>query len=96
MGSIEQVAEQIEKLREQIRQHDYLYYVLDAPTIPDSEYDQLFRELQALENSHPELITLDSPTQRVGGSPLKAFDSITHRMPMLSLNNAFERTRPQI
>ena len=92
MSSIEQAAKLIEKLREQIRQHDYLYYVLDAPTIPDSEYDRLFRELQALENAHPELITLDSPTQRVGGTPLKAFDSITHRMPMLSLNNAFEES----
>lgn len=92
MSSIEQAAKLIEKLREQIRQHDYLYYVLDAPTIPDSEYDRLFRELQALENSHPELITSDSPTQRVGGAPLKAFDSITHRIPMLSLNNAFEES----
>jgi len=92
MSSIEQAAKLIEKLREQIRQHDYQYYVLDAPTIPDSEYDRLFRELQTLENSHAELITADSPTQRIGGTPLKGFNSITHRMPMLSLNNAFEES----
>ncbi len=82
-------AEQIAVLREEIRRHDYQYYVLDAPTVPDSEYDRLFRALQALELAHPDLITPDSPTQRVGGKPLKAFDSITHRMAMLSLNNAF-------
>lgn len=90
MNSAEQATKLIEKLREQIRQHDYQYYVLDAPIVSDSEYDRLFRELQTLENSHPELIIPDSPTQRVGGTPLKAFDSIVHRMPMLSLNNAFE------
>lgn len=83
-------AEQIEALREEIRRHDYLYYVMDAPSIPDSEYDKLFRQLQKLEQDNPDLITPDSPTQRVGGKPLKAFDSITHRVPMLSLNNAFE------
>jgi DNA ligase (NAD+) len=82
-------AEQIAALREEIRRHDYQYYVLDAPTVPDSEYDRLFRELQALELAHPDLVTPDSPTRRVGGAPLKAFDAITHRMPMLSLNNAF-------
>lgn len=90
MNSAEQATKLIENLREQIRQHDYQYYVLDAPIVPDSEYDRLFRDLQALESSHPGLITPDSPTQRVGGTPLKAFNSITHRMPMLSLNNAFE------
>lgn len=82
-------AEQIEALREEIRRHDYLYYVMDAPSIPDSEYDKLFRQLQALEQENPDLITPDSPTQRVGGKPLKAFDSVIHRVPMLSLNNAF-------
>ena len=82
--------DKIAALREQIRQYDYQYYVMDAPSVPDSEYDRLFRELQALELAHPELITLDSPTQRVGGTPLKAFDAITHRVAMLSLNNAFE------
>jgi len=90
MSALDQIAQQILALREQIRQHDYQYYVLDAPSVPDSEYDRLFRELQRLETSHPALITGDSPTQRVGGSALKAFDSVTHRVAMLSLNNAFE------
>ncbi|HZV61076.1 MAG TPA: NAD-dependent DNA ligase LigA [Methylophilaceae bacterium] len=83
-------AEQIAALREEIRRHDYLYYVMDAPEVPDSEYDKLFRQLQQLEQDNPDLITPDSPTQRVGGKPLKAFASVTHRVPMLSLNNAFE------
>ncbi|HYG31684.1 MAG TPA: NAD-dependent DNA ligase LigA [Methylophilaceae bacterium] len=83
-------AEQIAALREEIRRHDYLYYVMDAPEVPDSEYDKLFRELQRLEQENPDLITPDSPTQRVGGKPLKAFASVTHRVAMLSLNNAFE------
>jgi len=82
--------QQLAALREQIRQYDYQYYVLDDPSVPDSEYDRVYRELQALENAHPALVTLDSPTQRVGGSALKTFSSITHRQAMLSLNNAFE------
>jgi DNA ligase (NAD+) len=90
MRSIEQAQERIEQLREEIRHHDYLYYNLDTPNITDSEYDGLFRELQALETEYPELINSESPTQRVGGTPLKTFSSITHRMPMLSLNNAFD------
>jgi len=90
MSALDQIAQQVLALREQIRQHDYQYYVLDAPSIPDSEYDRLFRELQSLETSHPALITADSPTQRIGGIALKAFDSVTHRVAMLSLNNAFE------
>ncbi|WP_082889221.1 NAD-dependent DNA ligase LigA [Methylovorus sp. MM2] len=77
-------------LRKTIRQYDYQYYVLDDPSVPDSEYDRVFRELHALEQQNPELITPDSPTQRVGGAPLKAFGSVTHRVPMLSLSNAFE------
>jgi len=85
------LAEQrIIELREQIAQYDYEYYVLDAPTVPDSEYDKNFRELQSLENQYPALITPDSPTQRVSGSAVNAFNSITHRQAMLSLNNAFE------
>jgi len=83
-------AQQLAALREQIRQYDYQYYVLDDPSVPDSEYDKVYRELQALENAHPALVTPDSPTQRVGGSALKTFSSITHRQAMLSLNNAFE------
>lgn len=77
-------------LREQLERYAYEYYVLDRPTVPDAEYDRLFRELQALEAQHPELQTPDSPTQRVGGSPLTAFEQVTHQVPMLSLNNAFE------
>ncbi len=79
---------QVKKLREQIEHHNYQYYVLDQPEIPDSEYDRLFRELQALEAAYPELVTPDSPTQRVGGAPLAAFEEVEHRVPMLSLDNA--------
>ena len=75
-------------LREEITRHNHLYYVLDQPEISDAEYDQLFDELVELERKHPELITLDSPTQRVGAPPLEAFKSIRHRLPMLSLNKA--------
>ena len=78
-----------EKLRERIRYHNYRYYVLDDPEIPDAEYDRLLRELQRLEQQHPELITPDSPTQRVGAQPLSAFGEVRHEVPMLSLDNAF-------
>lgn len=80
----------IQALRELIARYDYEYYVLDTPSVPDSEYDRIYRELQALEQQHPALITPDSPTQRVSGSAVNAFNSITHRQAMLSLNNAFE------
>ena len=83
-------AERAEQLREQIRFHNYRYYVLDDPQIPDAEYDRLLRELQALEAKHPELITPDSPTQRVGAQPLGAFGEVRHVVPMLSLDNAFD------
>lgn len=83
-------ATQIDVLRQQIREHDYAYYVLNAPTIPDSEYDRLFQALQALEQTHPELITSDSPTQRVGASPSSKFETIEHQLPMLSLGNVFD------
>jgi DNA ligase (NAD+) len=76
-------------LRGEIERHNHAYYVLDAPTIPDAEYDRLFRELVELEQAHPELATPDSPTQRVGGTPLAEFGQVQHRVPMLSLNNAF-------
>ena len=79
----------IAQIRDLIGFYDFQYYVQDAPTVSDNEYDGLFRELQALEAKHPNLVTPDSPTQRVGGSPVKAFSSITHRVAMLSLNNAF-------
>jgi DNA ligase (NAD+) len=76
-------------LREQIAGHDYRYYVLDEPTVSDSEYDGLMQELKALEAQHPELITPDSPTQRVGGTPVSDFGVIEHAVPMLSLDNGF-------
>ena len=85
-----EVESRIQTLRAQIDQHNYQYYVLDAPAIPDAEYDRLFRELQALETAHPELDTPDSPTHRVGAAPLAAFTQIDHKQPMLSLNNAFD------
>ena len=83
------VKKEIEKLREQLRYHSYQYYVLDDPDIPDAEYDRLHKQLVALEEKHPELITSDSPTQRVGSKPLEAFDQVQHQMPMLSLDNVF-------
>jgi DNA ligase (NAD+) len=73
------------QLRAQIEQHNRAYYELDAPTIPDAEYDRLFRELQALEQAHPELLTADSPTRRVGGAPLAHFNPVRHAVPMLSI-----------
>ncbi|VUX55804.1 DNA ligase, NAD(+)-dependent [uncultured Woeseiaceae bacterium] len=79
----------VESLRSQIRHHNYRYHVLDEPEVPDAEYDRLVRELQDLENKHPELVTADSPTQRVGAEPLKAFGTVQHILPMLSLDNAF-------
>ncbi len=79
----------IEKLREELRWHEYRYYVLDDPLISDAEYDQLMEQLKNLEEAHPELLTSDSPTQRVGGQALDKFGSIVHRVPLLSLDNAF-------
>ena len=89
MADLEAARKQVTQLVSVISQHDYQYYALDAPTISDSEYDSLFRQLVELEAKFPELITADSPTQRVGGSPLNAFESVSHRQAMLSLNNAF-------
>ncbi len=81
--------ERVAALREQIRHHNYQYYVLDNPEISDAEYDRLLRELAELEAQHPELITPDSPTQRVGAAPAEEFESYRHRLPMLSLANCF-------
>ena len=89
MSQSQSAAQQIEQLRARIDHHNRLYYVYDAPEIPDAEYDRLMRELQALEQQHPDLITPDSPTQRVGDAPLEGFDEVAHRVPMLSLDNAF-------
>lgn len=83
-------AQRILALRAELDEHNYRYYVLDEPSVPDAEYDRLFRELQALEAEHPELVTPDSPTQRVGGEALSAFGEVRHEVPMLSLGNAFE------
>lgn len=77
-------------LIEQLERWEYAYYVLDAPEVPDSEYDRVYRELQYLEADHPTLIQSDSPTQRVGGKPAEGFEQVRHRVPMLSLGNAFE------
>jgi DNA ligase (NAD+) len=82
-------AERASKLRAEIEEHNRRYYVEDAPTISDAEYDALFRELEALEREYPSLKSPDSPTQRVGGAPVAAFETVTHRVPMLSIGNAF-------
>ncbi|MEK7303285.1 MAG: NAD-dependent DNA ligase LigA, partial [Pseudomonadota bacterium] len=87
---IKKIKQHAQELRAEIELHNYRYYVLDNPTIPDAEYDKLLRELQQIEQDHPQLITADSPAQRVGAVPLKAFSQITHKIPMLSLNNAFD------
>jgi len=86
---IEEVRKKIEKLREEIRYHDYKYYVEDNPVISDAQYDKLMRTLQQLEEKYPQLITPDSPTQRIGAKPLEKFGEVRHRVPMLSLANAF-------
>ena len=85
----EPAAARAEQLRSQIAQHDYRYYVLDDPLVADAEYDRLMQELRALEAAHPELVTSDSPTQRVAGTPSDAFGEVVHQVPMLSLDNAF-------
>ena len=89
MAVAQKARQRVEALRRDIEAHSHRYYVLDAPTIPDSEYDRMFRELLELEAAHPELVTPDSPTQRVGGAPLQEFPQVVHAVPMLSLNNAF-------
>ncbi|HKF77999.1 MAG TPA: NAD-dependent DNA ligase LigA [Candidatus Dormibacteraeota bacterium] len=84
------VERRLEDLRREVRRHEHLYYALDRPEITDAQYDALFRELEQLEAEHPELVTPDSPTQRVGGEPSGQFAKVAHRSPMLSLQNAFE------
>jgi DNA ligase (NAD+) len=85
----EEAAREIEQLRADIRHHNHLYYVLDEPLLPDAEFDKLFQRLQALETEFPDLLTADSPTQRVGGEALATFSTVTHEVPMLSLDNVF-------
>lgn len=89
MTATDSIAQQLQQLREQILHHDYQYYVLDTPSVPDAEYDRLFSQLKQLEQDHPELVTPDSPTQRVSGQPLDGFSQVRHAVPMLSLGNAF-------
>ena len=89
LENIMSLQQQIDTLRQDLRRYEYEYHVLDNPTIPDAEYDRLFHKLKALEAAHPELITADSPTQRVGAKPLSGFTQIRHEIPMLSLDNAF-------
>ena len=89
MSQTKALLNKIEALRTTLNQHNYRYYVLDEPQIPDSEYDRLLRQLQTLEQQHPELITPDSPTQRVGAQPASAFAEVVHDVAMLSLDNAF-------
>jgi len=84
------ITEQINQLRASLRHHEYEYHVLDAPEVPDAEYDRLMCELRELESAHTELITADSPTQRVGAAPLAAFDQVRHEVLMLSLDNVFD------
>ena len=86
---LEAVKKRIEELREEIRKHDYHYYVLNQPLISDAEYDRLFRELQELEEKYPQFVTPDSPTQRVGAPPAEEFRPVRHAIPMLSLQNCF-------
>ena len=88
MTDEQSVSSRVDALRQEINQHNYRYYTLDEPSIPDAEYDRLMRELQGLEAQHPDLVTADSPTQRVGAQPLTEFEEVVHDIPMLSLDNA--------
>src|SRR6202049_5287800 len=83
------VEQEIDALRDTLRRHEHLYYVLDQPEISDAEYDVMMRKLQTLEAQHPELVTADSPPQRVGGKPREGFVKVPHSRPMLSLDNAY-------
>ncbi|HET7175427.1 MAG TPA: NAD-dependent DNA ligase LigA [Gammaproteobacteria bacterium] len=89
MSSRRDAEKRLRELRAELQQHNYRYYVLDEPSVPDSEYDRLMRELKALETEHPELVTADSPSQRVGGAAAPEFGEVRHAVPMLSLDNAF-------
>ncbi len=84
------VTQRIEKLREEVRRHDHAYYVLGKPIITDRQYDKLFDDLEKLEEQHPDLITADSPTQRVGESPIEGFEHVRHAVPMLSVDNTYD------
>jgi len=88
----EAIKKKVEKLREEIEYHNTLYYILDQPEISDAQYDRLMRELEQLEGEYPELRSPNSPTQRVGATPLEAFKIVRHTFPMLSLANAFDES----
>src|SRR5438445_10299013 len=88
-----QAARRMKQLRDEIRKHDRLYYEEAAPIISDREYDRLYKELVDLETQFPDLVTPDSPTQRVGGKPLKAFEQVAHLIPMLSLDNTYSEEK---
>ena len=92
MANTDSTGDEIADLREQINEHNYRYHVLDAPTVTDQEYDKLFRRLQQLEREHPELVSEDSPTQRVGSVPASHFETVAHEVAMLSLDNAFDES----
>ena len=89
MPATKTIRKKVTKLRDEIRLYNHQYHVLDEPSVPDAEYDRLVRELQTIERDHPELITRDSPTQRVGAEPARSFQTVRHELPMLSLDNAF-------
>ncbi|MFZ1142672.1 MAG: NAD-dependent DNA ligase LigA, partial [Candidatus Sulfotelmatobacter sp.] len=89
MPATKDVEKKIEALREKIRHHEHLYYVLDNPEISDAEFDKLMQQLKDLESEHPALVTPDSPTQRVGGKPREGFVKVRHSTPMLSLDNTY-------
>jgi DNA ligase (NAD+) len=90
MSEAQDYLERMAALVQELNRHIYNYHVLDAPTIPDAEYDRMFRELQALEAAHPEAVSPDTPTSRVGAAPIPEFKQVTHAVPMLSLNNGFQ------
>jgi len=95
MSAPESVIAEIRSLTEEINLHNTRYYVLDDPQITDQAYDQLYRKLQALEQQYPELVSEQSPTQRVGSAPATHFESVTHEVAMLSLDNAFDEDEMQ-
>ena len=86
---MEKIIKEIQEIREKVRYHNHRYYALDDPEIADAEYDRLFNRLIELEKKYPELVTPDSPTQRVGTEPREVFSEVLHRLPMLSLENGF-------
>ncbi len=90
MSDLTKIKKRLDELRAEINDHNYRYYVLDAPVISDAQYDKLLRELQQLEQQHPDLITPDSPTQRVGAAPAREFGEVRHKVPMTSMDNAFD------